>query len=312
MKSGFLRAVTAGTALVTLGAGLATTPTAQGATTLTSKEQLKSASVPSMCGHPAGTLKDGKLPGYPVSLDYAKSRLGQIKLGGGKEAAAVLHCSQGGVGWPDHIVFYATNGAIVGHFNTASVGGRAGRQSVRAVSIGAKGVVTAHVLGVPLKGDNALWGSAGARLTFKWDAKKKKVVRTSATIYDNTKGVANKILSLAKSGKVSQAKKYATASIVKELAADWKRMAKQNKTAKRKGTIKIAACGGPSSTYKGTNFFKDNVPAGGRGCMVIFTWPMQKGEPEQFASWSVMTFNHKKADTNWTSWYARKLIGVAG
>ena len=85
MKSRTLRTCAAGIAIASLGMGLATVPTAQAATTLTSKEQLKSASVPSMCGHPAGTLKDGKLPGHPVSLDYAKSKLGQIKLGGGKE-----------------------------------------------------------------------------------------------------------------------------------------------------------------------------------------------------------------------------------
>ena len=229
--------------------GLATVPTAQAATNLTSKEQLKSVSVPSMCGNPAGTLKDGELPGSHVSLDCAKSKLGQIKPGGALETAAIFHCSQGGIRWPDHIVFCAANGAIAGHFNTASVAGRAGRQSVRSVSINATGVVTANVLAVPLKGDNELWGSAGAKLTVKWDAKK-EVLRTSTNTYDNTKAIANKILSLTKAGKVTQAKKYATTSIVKNLAADWKYLAKQNKTAKPKESIKITGCGAHSPPTK--------------------------------------------------------------
>lgn len=174
MKSHTLRACAAGIAIASLGMGLATVPTAQAATTLTSKKQLKSVSVPSMCDNPAGTLKDGELPGYYVSLDYAKSKLGQIKPGGGKEAAAVFHCSQGGIGWANHIVFYSSDLKVIGHTDLASVGVTAGRQLVQSVSISAKGTVTARVIAVPLKGDNELWGSAGAKLTFKWDAKKKR------------------------------------------------------------------------------------------------------------------------------------------
>lgn len=312
MKSRSLRALAAGIAIAGLGAGLTTVPAAQAATTLTSKEQLKSVSVPSMCDNPAGTLKNGELPGYHVSLDYAKSKLGQIKPGGGMEAAAVFHCSQGGIGWADHIVFYSSDLTISGHIDLASVGVRAGRQAVKSVSISAKGAVTATVLAVPLKGDNELWGSAGAKLTFAWNVKKKRVTRTATKIYDDTRGIAKKILTLTKAGKVTQAKKYATPSVVKRLVADWKYMAKHNKTAKRKGTITIGGCGGTSSTYKGTDFFKDNVPYGHRGCMLVYTWPMPKGALEQYTSWWVMTLNHKKADKNWTSWYARKMIGVAG
>lgn len=312
MKSRTLRTCAAGIAIASLGMGLATVPTAQAATTLTSKEQLKSVSVPSMCDNPAGTLKDGELPGYYVSLDYAKSKLGQIKPGGGKEAAAVFHCSQGGIGWANHIVFYSSDLKVIGHTDLASVGVTAGRQLVQSVSISAKGTVTANVIAAPLKGDNELWGSAGAKLTFKWNSGKKKVTRTATKVYDDTTGIAKKILSLTKAGKVSQAKKYATTSIAKSLAADWKYMAKKNKTAKRKGKITIGGCGGTFSTYKGTNFYKDNVPYGYRGCMVIYTWPMPKGAVEQYSSWWVMTLNHKNADKNWTSWYARKLIGVAG
>lgn len=265
-----------------------------------------------MCDNPAGTLKNGELPGHYVWLDYAKSKLGQIKLGGGKEAVAVFDCSQGGIGWADHIVFYSSDLKVIGHTDLASVGVESGRQQVQSVSISAKGAVTVNVLAVPLKGDNELWGSAGAKLTFKWDTKKKKVTRTATKIYDDAKGMSKKILSLTKAGKVTQARKYTTTSIANGLAADWKYIAKMNKTAKRKGTITIGGCGGTFSTYKGTNFFEDNVPYSSRGCMVIYTWPMSKGDAEQYSSWAVMTLNHKAADKNWTSWYARKLIWVAG
>ena len=93
-----------------------------GAATWTWKRQLKELPVPSMCGNPAGKLKNGQLPGHHVQLNYPVSKLGQIVPGGGREAAAAFWCSQGGIGWPDHLVFYSSTGAIIGHFNTASVG----------------------------------------------------------------------------------------------------------------------------------------------------------------------------------------------
>ncbi|MFT4216054.1 MAG: hypothetical protein QM619_02575 [Micropruina sp.] len=130
------------------------------------------------------------------------TELGQIVRGGGLEAAAAFWCSQGGIGWPDHLVFYSSAGAIIGHFDTASIGVTAGRQAVQSQSISTKGVVTAHLIAVPLAGDNELWGSAGAKLTFTWDAKK-KVVRTSTKIYSDVKGTAAKVVKLTKAGKVT-------------------------------------------------------------------------------------------------------------
>lgn len=304
-----LPAITAAIAVATLGLGATAVP-AEAGTTLTSKEQLKSLSVPSMCDNPAGKLKNGELPGHNVWLNYKASKLGQIKPGGGKEAAAAFWCSQGGIGWPDHIVFYATDGTIIGHSDTASVGATGGRQSIRSLSISKKGVVTVNVVAVPLAGDNELWGSAGATLTYKWDAKK-KVVRVSKKIYSDTKGTATKLLTLVKAGSLTKAKKYAKSSVVKELSADFKYMAKLNKNAIRKGSIKVVRCGGVFDK-KDEHLFEDNVPYGSRGCLVYYTWPMRKGDIEQFTSVYILTLNHKSSDPNWKSWYARSLVGVAG
>lgn len=311
MKSKVLRPIAAAVALAALSTGVITGQTAHAAA-LTSKRQLKELPVPSMCGNPAGKLKNGQLPGHHVQLNYPVSKLGQIVPGGGREAAAAFWCSQGGIGWPDHLVFYSSTGAIIGHFNTASVGVESGRQSVRRISISKKRVITVNLVAAPLKGDNNLWGTAGAKLTFAWNAKKKRVVRTSTTIYGDVKGTAAKVVALTKAGKVTQAKKYAGSSVVKRLAADWKKIAKANKTAARKGSIKVAACGGQSSTYKGMKLYRNHLPLGSRGCLVIYTWPMSKGGLEQYTSWYLMTLNHKSADVNWSSWFARKLIGIAG
>lgn len=318
MRSRILRRIAVGVVAGTAAASIAT-PTVQATPlekaagfTLTSKKQLKSLWVPSMCNNPAGKLKDGKLPGYHVELNYPESKLGQIRPGGGKEAAAVFGCSQGGIGWPNHIVFYATDGKIIGHFDTASVGFAPGRQLISSVSISKKNAVTVNVIAVPLQGDNELWGSAGARLNFKWDGKSRKVVRTSTKIYSDTKGVANKLLSLIRDGKTTQAKKYATASIVKTLTNQWRNIKNRNKNAKKKGSIKIGRCIGRQSDSPYGSWFWESFAMNSRSCSVIFTWPMGKGEPEQFRSDSMLNFDHKQSDMNWTSWYARKMIGVAG
>lgn len=313
MVSRTLKAIAAGIATAMLGAGLAA-PAAQAAPapSLNSKSQLKSLRVPSMCQNPAGTLVNGELPGHHVYLDTAKSKLGQIKKGGGKEAAAVFHCSQGGIGWPDHLVFYGADGSIIGRFDTASVGASGGRQQVSSVAISSKGVITVKVVAVPLKGDNNLWGSAGAKLTFTWDAKKKKVVRTSKKIYSDVRGTAKKMLSLVKAGKLTQAKKYAKASVVNELARTWKHIKKDNKSAKRKGGITIGKCNGTFASGANSWMYDQHVPYGSRGCEVTITWPMRKGAIEQYESGYLLVLDHKASDKNWASWYARDWIGVAG
>ncbi|MBB3084201.1 hypothetical protein [Geodermatophilus sabuli] len=78
---------------------------------------LAGAQVPSLCGHPAGQLVDGKLPidnpsaGF-VSLVLEPSGmvpgplLGDVTGDGLRDAVVVAECSTGGVSWPMHLLLY--------------------------------------------------------------------------------------------------------------------------------------------------------------------------------------------------------------
>ena len=55
----------------------------------------------------------------------------------------------------------------------------------------------------------------------------KKKAKSGLAVIKRDKWVTAKV-KVTKAGKVSQAKKYATTSIAKSLAADWKYMAKKN------------------------------------------------------------------------------------
>lgn len=90
--------------------------------------RLRSASVPSMCEHPAGVLVDGELPVAPnpdgsdpgfVSLADLVA-VGDTDGDGRNEIAAVFDCSQGGVAWPEHIVVYRDDLTLVGEIDTGS------------------------------------------------------------------------------------------------------------------------------------------------------------------------------------------------
>lgn len=90
---------------------LLTTTSADAATQRLTVKALKSAWVPSLCGQHAGHLVDGKLPGIPVSqgevrLRSAKVAFGRFRANGPREAAAAFTCNQGGVSWPEYVVFY--------------------------------------------------------------------------------------------------------------------------------------------------------------------------------------------------------------
>ena len=295
-------------ALALLGGGLADVPQAQAASGFTSTTQLRSVQVPSLCGNPAGKLVNGKLPNGYVWLNQRASRYGQIRKGGGNEAVGTFTCSQGGIGWADKLVFYGADKKIIGRFDTAVLGQEGpGRQTVQSVSISKSGLVTVRVIAVPLKDDNRYYGSAGATVTFAWDAKKKGMVRKSTTTYANVRGTAIKLLSLVKAGKTKQAKAYANAATIKELSRVWKKIAKENKTAKRKGSITISTCGGPNTfgEYE-RSFFTV------RGCRVGIVWPMAKGDPEQFQSSWLLALGHKSSDKAWRSWYATSFVGIAG
>jgi hypothetical protein len=88
------------------------TPT-RGAVTF---EYLQRAPVPALCEHDPGQLRSGQLPpqeGHPGNVDIAlnyntaayKVAFGDL-TGGGGDAAMVIHCNAGGVGWPETVQLY--------------------------------------------------------------------------------------------------------------------------------------------------------------------------------------------------------------
>lgn len=147
--------------------------------------RLKSTRVPRLCDHAAGKLKNGELPlskrdGY-VMLDTKRTRVGEIVPGQPEGAAAVFHCSQGGIGWPDMVVFYNNLGGILGTFDTGDIGSTAGRQQVSQVTLG-HSAVTIRVVAVPLKGDNELWGTSRATVTYEWNTGRRVMSRGAVAI----------------------------------------------------------------------------------------------------------------------------------
>jgi hypothetical protein len=72
--------------------------------------------VPALCEHDPGELRNGQLPpqvGHRGNVDIAlnydtaayKVAFGDL-TGGGGDAAMVIHCNAGGVGWPESVQLY--------------------------------------------------------------------------------------------------------------------------------------------------------------------------------------------------------------
>ena len=96
--------------------------------------RLYSAPVPSMCGHPTGTLVDGSLPDLSSEQGFvtlsAKANpdgatgtvaVGNVTGGSADEIAAVFDCSVGGVTWPENIVLYSPDLHILGSIDLGKV-----------------------------------------------------------------------------------------------------------------------------------------------------------------------------------------------
>jgi hypothetical protein len=79
-------------------------------------DDLQSAPVPALCEHDPGQLRNRQLPpqeGHRGNVDIALNyQTGAYKVafgdltGGGGDAAMVIHCNAGGVGWPETVQLY--------------------------------------------------------------------------------------------------------------------------------------------------------------------------------------------------------------
>ena len=79
-------------------------------------EYLQRAPVPALCEHDTGELRNGQLPpqeghrgNVGIALNYNtaayKVAFGDL-TGGAGDAAMVIHCNAGGVGWPESVQLY--------------------------------------------------------------------------------------------------------------------------------------------------------------------------------------------------------------
>lgn len=109
-------------------------PDGTGSTAPAALRELLTAPVPSMCGHPAGRLVDGALPGIARYRGYVHlftgtkpdDRVAPVRVdltGDGTDIAAVASCSQGGVAWPEWVLLYSEKPRLhlIGQFDLGSI-----------------------------------------------------------------------------------------------------------------------------------------------------------------------------------------------
>lgn len=146
---------------------------------------LQSAPVPALCNFPAGHLESGKLPasrgavGQPPTLVTSDNRadvgeliaLGDLNGDGLGDAAGVVNCNAGGVGWPDSIVFWAAGWggpAVLGAYQMFEAVGDA-RHGTTSLTY-TDGAVTVESSD-SREGDNACCPTGRARVTLEWDGR---------------------------------------------------------------------------------------------------------------------------------------------
>lgn len=152
------------------------------ATPLVDADGLLSAPIPSSCGHPAGDLVDGYLPGVPeeqggAGLDYSvidalhagQSDSPMIAYGATEQAAvaSAVQCSQGGVGWPTIIVVWDAEWNLAGFADLGEITG-GGREHLETLETSADGFAATWVS--QGYGDGACCGTVSASAVFGVDS----------------------------------------------------------------------------------------------------------------------------------------------
>jgi hypothetical protein len=139
---------------------------------------LLSAPVPSLCQHPAGRLVNGHLPGIPANRgsvelawayglrsDHDMMTVGDLNGDGISDAAAVVSCNAGGVGWPDQIVFYTHGPTVLGAYDLSTAVGGA-RDGTLRISYSSRAVQVTSL--DARRYDFGCCASGRATLTLRW------------------------------------------------------------------------------------------------------------------------------------------------
>lgn len=159
---------------------------------------LLSAPVPALCSFQPGRLVNGQLPEQPASAgqpptlvtrseDSAANdlvALGDLDNDGAGDAAAVVNCNAGGVGWPDNIVFWSGGAAgptVLGAYQMGDAVGDARSGTTKLTYT--DGSVTVESLD-SREGDAACCPTGSARVTLEWDGR--EVVATNIEHLDGS------------------------------------------------------------------------------------------------------------------------------
>ncbi|MGQ0843145.1 MAG: esterase/lipase family protein [Sporichthyaceae bacterium] len=173
------------------------------------QEELEALPVPSMCGHPAGTLVDGRLPGIApgagevvlgstLNPERAKdfTVFGDLTSDGVPDTVVVMKCSDAGGAGPDSVLVYDSQATLLGGIGLDRVTKRRDN-SVYQVKI-AKQKAQIDWL-TSREGDDPNAPTVDARAVFSYDVQKAALVPGKLVSYTEV-GPASKLFEAVRTG----------------------------------------------------------------------------------------------------------------
>ena len=286
--------VIAGLVLVGLASGPAVSGEATEPGPVTS-EALLSAWVPSLCEHPAGYLVNGELPGiepHSGGVWLAEEKLialGEVTPDSPGDAAAVVRCNQGGVGWPDNVIVYDPALEVVGTFRLMNIT-KGGRESVEKIDI-RDGQVHVRVTNIAGTDDPACCASKEAALTMAWSDDQDAVTLVRKKVFSERR-TAVRFRSLVAHGKTERARRFGSLAAVRVL-----------RRTERHGRTSLQSCHGTLSGYWPTWADADTLRDASRVCLLDVKW-----DDGPYASLYGLLLEHH----GWRDWKVVNVVGIAG
>ncbi len=177
-------------------------------------EELETLPVPSMCGHPAGNLVGGRLPGIApeageVALaavldperakDYAV--FGDLTSDGVADTVVVMKCSDTSGQGPDSVLVYDSQAVLLGGIGLDRVTNRRDNVVYRVKIAGGKARVDWRT---SREGDSSCCPTVDATAIFRYDTNKRALVPGKLVSYTEV-APASKLFEAVRSGKVDKA-----------------------------------------------------------------------------------------------------------